>query len=78
MPIRDDERVNAGHSAVRRREPIAIEPEAASEASLVPGATGARETGPKTHFRGFALTWLGPLGLVLLAAASSVLVDTNL
>jgi hypothetical protein len=72
MPIRDDERENIGHSVTRRREPVAIEPEAASAASLVPGATGATETARKADFRGFALTWLGPLGLVLLAAASSV------
>ena len=72
MPIRDDERENIGHSAACRRKPVAIEPEAASEASLVPGATGATETVRKADFRGFALTWLGPLGLVLLAAASSV------
>ncbi len=58
MPIRDDERESPGHSAARRHEPVLVEPEAGSEASLVPGAP---ERG--TDFRRFALTWAVPLGL---------------
>src|SRR5436189_3087523 len=67
MPIRDDEREDSGHSAARRHEPVLVEPEAGSEASLVPGAP---ERG--TDFRRFALTWAVPLGLVIVATASSV------
>jgi len=71
MPIWD-QRENLGHSAARRHEGVPIEPEAGSEASRVPGVAGAGETRPDIHFRGFALTWLVPLGLVLVATASSV------
>src|SRR5260370_23157237 len=71
MPIWD-QRENPGHSAARPHEGVPIEPEAASEASLVPGVAGAGETRPDIHSRGFALTWLVPLGLLLVATASSV------
>jgi hypothetical protein len=72
MRIGNDERQNSGHSDPRQHAGVPVEPEAGSEASLVPGAAGAREAGPKAHFRGFVLTWLVPFGLALIATASSV------
>src|SRR5260370_34446181 len=71
MPI-GTQRESPGHSAARPHEGVPMEPEAAGEASLVPGVAGAGETRPDIHSRGFALTWLVPLGLVLVATASSV------
>src|SRR5260370_37946621 len=71
MPI-GTQRETPAHSAARPHEGVPIEPEAASEASLVPGVAGAGETRPDIHSRGFALTWLVPLALVLVATASSV------
>jgi hypothetical protein len=72
MRIRDDERKDPGRSRAERREPARVTPEVGNEASLVPGAPGAPGAGRKTDFRGFALTWLVPLALVLIATASSV------
>ena len=74
MPFRDDERDNAGHSAADGTGSVPVEPEAGTEASLVPAAA---EPARKPDFRGFALTWLVPLGLVLVAAASSVYLRGN-
>jgi hypothetical protein len=72
MPIWYDKRENAEHSAARRHEPVPMDPEAGSEASLVPGATGTTAGVRKAGFRALVLTWLVPLVLVLLSAASSV------
>ncbi len=74
MPFRDDERDNAGHSAADETGSVPVEPEAGTEAPLVPAAA---EPARKPDFRGFALTWLVPLGLVLVAAASSVYLRGN-
>jgi hypothetical protein len=69
MPMWEDQREDAGHSPAVRDEPVPVEPEAGSETSLLPGAA---EPARKTDFRRFALTWVVPLGLVLVATASSV------
>lgn len=72
MPVWDDKRENAELSAARRHEPAPIDPEAGSEASLVPGAMGTPEAGRKAGFRVLAQTWVVPLALVLVATASAV------
>ena len=69
MRIRDGKREDAGHAAVDRIGSVPTESEAGAEATLVPGAA---EPVRKADVRSFALTWLVPLGLVLVAAASSV------
>jgi len=76
MPMSDPHE-DTGDSPADRHETVRVEPEAGSQASLVPGATGGTEAARKTDVRGFALTWLVPLALVLLAAASSVYLRGN-
>jgi hypothetical protein len=69
MRIRSDQPESAGRARVESHEPVPLEPEAGTEAPLVPGAP---EAGGKTGLRGFALTWLIPLALVLITTASAV------
>jgi hypothetical protein len=72
MRIRSEEPESAGRVRAGRHESVPVKPEAGAEAPLVPGAAAVAEAGGKTGLRGFALTWLAPLALVLIATASSV------
>jgi len=69
MPIRGAGAQRSGPPAARRQEGAAIEAGAGGEAPLVPGAA---EPARKSDSHRFAPTWLVPLGLVLVATASSV------
>jgi hypothetical protein len=69
MTISNDTREDAGQAAAERIGSVPTEVRAGTEAILVPGVTKPVR---KAGFRSFALTWLAPLGLVLVAAASSV------
>src|SRR5262245_20680308 len=72
MAIGSNKTGNVGRAKVEQSEPVPVKPEAGTEASLVPGATSTAEAGGKTDLRGFVLTWLIPIALVVTVAASSV------
>jgi len=72
MAIGSNKTRNAGRAQAEQGEPVPVKPEAGTEASLVPGATSRAEATGKTDLRGFVLTWLIPIALMVIASASSV------